>query len=219
MRSQLTSVPALVFFCVLTTIPILASHLRGQNPNPANPAPPKGVPNGPITLSPQEDNSTQIPDKVFLRKAAEGGLAEVQMGQLATQKGDSDEVRKFGQKMVEDHIRLNVRMTPVAESLGIYAPQHLNKAEQAEYDKLSGLSGDAFDQEYIIAMVKDHRKDLQEFRHEERKTSNTDLQAAVAQAEPVISQHLAMIEGIAQQKGITVPGGHHAANNGAAPTQ
>jgi putative membrane protein len=68
-------------------------------------------------------------------------------------------------------------------------------------------------------MVKDHRKDLHEFRNEEAATSNPELKAAVAQAEQVISQHLSMIQGIAQQKGITVPGGHHGANNGAAPTQ
>jgi putative membrane protein len=217
MRSQLTSVPAFVL-CMLTTL-IASPELRAQNPNPANPAPPYGVPNSPITLTPQEDNSTQIPDKVFLRKAAEGGLAEVQMGQLAAQKGNSDAVKQFGQRMVEDHTRLIQQMTPVAELQGVYAPEHLNKADQAEYDKLSGVAGDAFDQEYITAMVKDHRKDLHEFHHEERKTSNTDLQAAVTQAEQVISQHLSMIQGIAQQKGITVPGGHHGANNGAAPTQ
>jgi putative membrane protein len=225
MRAQPTSLPAIVF-CMLTTIVLAslipAAQLRAQNPNPANPAPPNGTPNSQTTLTLQEDNSTQIPDKVFLRKAGEGGLAEVQMGQLAAQKGNSDEVRKFGQKMVEDHTRLNEQMKPVAESLGVYPPEHLNKADQAEYGKLRGLSGDAFDQEYITDMVKDHRKDLHEFRHEERKTSNTNVQAAVAQAEPVISQHLSMIQGIAQQKGIQVPEGHHGNkdnNQAPAPTQ
>jgi putative membrane protein len=212
MRAKLTSVPAFVF-CMLTTIVpaslVLTPQLRAQNPNPTNPMQPSGVPNTPITLTPQEDNSTLIPDKVFLHKAAEGGMAEVQLGQLAAHKGNSEEVKQFGQRMVEDHIRLNEWMKPMAESLGVYAPEHLSKADQAEYDKLSGLTGAAFDQEYITAMVKDHRKDLHEFQHEERKTSNTDLKAAVAQAEPVISQHLSMIESIAQQQGVVVPDGHH----------
>jgi putative membrane protein len=111
-------------------------------------------------------------------------------------------------------------MKPIADTLGVNAPKHLNKVDQAEYDKLSSLSGDAFDQEYITDMVKDHRKDLHEFRREETATSNPELKQAVGQAEQVISQHLSMIQGIAQQKGIQVPAGHHAkSDNGAAPAQ
>ena len=84
-------------------------------------------------------------DKMFLQKASEGGMAEVQLGQLAAQKGNSAEVKQFGQKMVEDHTRLNEQMKPIADTLGVNAPKHLNKVDQAEYDKLSSLSGDAFD--------------------------------------------------------------------------
>ena len=57
-------------------------------------------------------------DKAFLHKAAAGGMAEIQLGQLAEQKGNSPEVKQFGQKMVEDHSRLNDQMKPLAEQLG-----------------------------------------------------------------------------------------------------
>lgn len=193
-----------------------------QNPNGSMPGQPNPMQNSPMSQPGQPgqpDNGMQMQDKMFLHKASEGGMAEVQFGQLAAQKGNSSEVKQFGQKMVEDHTKLNEQMRPIAASLGVTPPKHLNKADQAEYEKLNGLSGDAFDQEYITDMVKDHRKDLHEFRNEESATSNPDLKAAVAQAEQVISQHLSMIQGIAQQKGITVPGGHHGANNGAAPAQ
>ena len=59
------------------------------------------------------------PDKMFLHKASEGGYAEVQLGQLAVQKGNSDEVKKFGQKMVDDHTALNEQMKPFAEAMGL----------------------------------------------------------------------------------------------------
>jgi putative membrane protein len=143
----------------------------------------------------------------------------VQLGQLATQKGNSAEVKQFGEKMVEDHTKLNDQMKPIADTLGVNAPRHLNKADQAEYDRLSGLSGEAFDQEYITDMVMDHRKDLHAFRREETATSNPDLKQAVGQAEQVISQHLSMIQTIARQKGIQVPGGHHGKGNGSSPAQ
>src|SRR5690242_14937091 len=42
-------------------------------------------------------------DAKFVEKAAQGGLAEVQLGQLAQQKGQSDDVKNFGKRMVDDH--------------------------------------------------------------------------------------------------------------------
>jgi putative membrane protein len=217
MRLKFTSLPALAL-CAATTLVLAQSP--GQSPmqqNPANPGQPNSMPNSQMA---PPDGGTQLQDRVFLQKASEGGLAEVQLGQLAAEKGNSAEVKQFGQKMVEDHTRLNEQMKPIGDTLGVNAPKHLNKVDQAEYDKLSGLSGDAFDQEYITDMVKDHRKDLHEFRREETATSNPELKQAVSQAEQVISQHLSMIQGIAQQKGIQVPEGHHGKGDyGAAPAQ
>jgi putative membrane protein len=223
MRSKFTSLPALVL-CAATAF-ALAPQFHAQSPmqpnqNSANPARPNGIPNGSMSPMVPPDGGTQVQDKMFLQKASEGGLAEVQLGQLAAQKGNSSEVKQFGQKMVEDHTRLNEQMKPIADTLGVSAPKHLTRMDQAEYDKLSSLSGDAFDQEYITDMVKDHRKDLQEFRREETATSNPELKEAVSHAEQVVSQHLSMIQDIAQQKGIQVPSDRHGkADNGAAPAQ
>jgi putative membrane protein len=215
MRLKFTSLPALAL-CAATTLVLAQSP--GQSPmqqNPVNPGQPNSMPNSQMA---PPDGGTQLQDRVFLQKASEGGMSEVQLGQLAAEKGNSAEVKQFGQKMVEDHTRLNEQMKPIGDTLGVNAPKHMSKAEQAEYDKLSGLSGDAFDQDYIADMVKDHRKDLHEFRREETATSNPELKQAVSQAELVISQHLSMIQGIAQQKGIQVPEGHHGkGDNGAAP--
>jgi putative membrane protein len=226
MRSKFAFLPALVLYAGSTLVlaPQLHAQASGQspmqqNPNATNPTQPNNMPNSPTSPMAPPDGGTQLQDKVFLQKASEGGMAEVQLGQLAAEKGNSAEVKQFGQKMVEDHTRLNDQMMPIADTLGVNAPKHLNKADQAEYEKLSSLSGDAFDQEYITDMVKDHRKDLNEFRREETATSNPALKQAVSQAEQVISQHLSMIQGIAQQKGIQVPAGHHAKDRGTAPAQ
>lgn len=152
------------------------------------------------------DTVQNMRDKTFLRKAAEGGLAEVQFGQLAAQKGASDDVRNFGQKMVEDHTKLNEKMAPIADSMGVMVPKHLNKEDQAEYDKLSSLSGDAFDKEYITAMVKDHHADLREFRTEANSTTDPTLKQAVTDGANVIHDHMVMIDKIARSKGIATPG-------------
>jgi putative membrane protein len=162
----------------------------------------------PVTLfgqQPGDSAPTASPDKVFLHKASMGGYAEVQFGQLAAQKGNSDEVKKFGQKMVDDHTALNEQLKPFADSMGVKAPSKLSPKDQAEYDKLNGLSGDDFDKEYLSFMVKDHHQDLREFRHEEGAASDPNLKAAVTKGTKVIREHTEMVDKLAKDMGVPVP--------------
>jgi putative membrane protein len=149
-------------------------------------------------------------DKMFLRKAAEGGIAEVKLGQLAAQKASSDDVKAFGQKMVEDHTKLNLEIAQVADSMGVMLPKSMNKEDQAEYDKLNALSGNDFDIEYLTFMVKDHHKDLHEFRMEAASPADAALHNEVVKAQVVIHDHTVMVDKLARAKGIPMPtyGGH-----------
>jgi putative membrane protein len=149
-------------------------------------------------------------DKMFLRKAAEGGIAEVKLGQLAAQKGSSEDVRAFGQKMVEDHTKMNLEIAQVADSIGVMLPKSMNKEDQAEYNKLNALSGNDFDIEYLTFMVKDHHQDLHEFRMEAASSADPTLHNEVVKAQSVIHEHTVMVDKLARAKGIPVPvhGGH-----------
>lgn len=152
------------------------------------------------------DTAGAMNDKHFLHEAAEGGMAEIQFGQLASQKGGSDDVKQFGQKMVTDHTQLNSDLKPFADAKGVSAPKKLSKKDQAELNKLNGLSGDAFDKEYVGMMVKDHEKDLKDFQTEANTTTDPQLKAAVQKGSEVIQQHLASIQEIAKNKGVTTAG-------------
>ena len=145
-------------------------------------------------------------DKMFLRKAAEGGMAEIQLGQLAAQKGGSDEVKQFGQKMVDDHTALNNDMKPFCDSMGVKPPTKLSKKDQMEYDKLNGMSGDAFDKEYLSYMSKDHHNDVKDFKAEQMSAGDENLKAAVGKGLQVVQQHTMMVDQLAKSKGAMVAG-------------
>ena len=136
-------------------------------------------------------------DKMFAKKALQGGMAEVQLGQLATQNGGSDDVKQFGQKMVDDHTRLGDQLKPIAAQMGINAPAKLSAKDQALMTKLQGESGKQFDDTYIKAMVKDHHKDLMQFRKEAQTGQDPALKATAAKGEQVIQEHLKMAEQLA----------------------
>jgi len=170
-------------------------------PQPGNPASAQQTQPGTTTAAPDP----AAMDRMFIRTASEGGLAEVQFGQLAAQKGNTDAVKKFGQRMVDDHTKLNNDMDAIAENMGARTAKKLGRKEQAEYDKLNGLSGAAFDNEYITMMVMDHRQDLQAFQHEFEVVSDPALKTAIEHTVRVIYRHLQMIEQIAKDQNVSVP--------------
>jgi putative membrane protein len=189
MQNKMKCVVLLAIGASLLGVPAFAQDAAQDSTQPMKPA-----------LTQQEK------DKMFVRKASEGGLAEVQFGQLAAQKAQNPDVKAFGQKMVDDHTMLNDKMKPVAEQLGVTPASHLNKKDQAEYDKLSGLSGADFDKEYVADMVADHHKDLREFRHEAATAADPQLKETVTGGEKVIAEHNRMADHLAGQMGVAVPG-------------
>jgi putative membrane protein len=208
---------------MLGTAIALSSGVLFAQSNPMNPSGSTSTANQPgqqqpSTTSMQDSGNNAgevsqiMKDKMFLRKAAEGGMAEVKFGKLAVERGGSEGVKAFGQKMVDDHTSLNNEMAPIADSMGVRVPKMVNKEDQAEFDKLSGLSGDDFDTEYLTLMVKAHRKDLREFRMEAASTPDPTLRDAVEKGEKVIHEHLEMVGKLARDKGIPMPprGGNRA---------
>jgi putative membrane protein len=155
---------------------------------------------------PSSANQQAMADQAFVRKALEGGAAEVQLGQLAQQKSQSDDVKQFGQKMVEDHTQLGDQMKSIAQQLGIQEPKGPPKKDKQLMAKLEGLSGPQFDEAYIQAMVKDHKQDLKEFQDEAQAAQNRNVKQAAQQGAGVISQHLQMIQQIAHNHNVAVEG-------------
>src|SRR5215217_4812402 len=105
-------------------------------------------------------SAKEQPGQKFITKAIEGNLAEVQLGQLAEQKGASDGLRNFGQQLVADHTAANQRATAVAGQMGVTPPSEPSKQHKAVYDRMATLAGDAFDRQFVKHMVDDHKKDV-----------------------------------------------------------
>jgi putative membrane protein len=131
-------------------------------------------------------------DTTFAMKAAQGGMAEVKLGQLAVDKGGSPDVKNFGQRMVDDHTKLNDQMKQVASAQNMTLPTDLDAKDQATYDRLSKLSGAAFDKAYVRDMVKDHETDIKEFQKEANSGKDPQLKQLASTALPILQSHLQM---------------------------
>jgi putative membrane protein len=177
--------------------PTTSQTQPGTNPMNQNP-----------DMNPNNANGQTTPaDRMFVENALKGGMAEVQLGQLALQKSNNDDVKQFAQRMIDDHTKLGDQMKPVAQQIGVKMPDGPSKKDKATMAKLQALSGDAFDKAYIKDMVKDHKTDLNDFKMEAQNGSNPAVKDAANQGSQLISQHLQMIEQIAQKNGTMASNG------------
>ena len=124
-----------------------------------------------------------------MKDAAIGGLAEVQLGKLAQQNGQSQQVKEFGARMVQDHSKANDQLKSIAQPLGVQLPQQLDSEHQKMYDRLASQHGDAFDRAYMKMMVTDHDKDMKGFRKEAQNGHDRDLKKFARETLNVIEQH------------------------------
>jgi putative membrane protein len=131
-------------------------------------------------------------ERNFMRDAAMGGLMEVELGRMATEKGASDAVKQFGQKMVDDHTRVNAELTQLAASKGMSVPTELGAKHRADVTSLSNLSGAEFDKAYAKLMVSSHKKKVSAFEKQSKAGTDPELKAFAAKTLPGVQEHLQM---------------------------
>jgi putative membrane protein len=138
-------------------------------------------------------------DRKFVMEALKGGMAEVELGKLATEKASNDAVKQFGQRMVDDHGKAGDELKKLAQDKGIDTPAALDGKHQKLRDRLAKLSGHEFDRAYVDEMVKDHRKDVKEFQREAGKAKDPDVKSFASKTLPTLQDHLKQIESLQTQ--------------------
>ena len=138
-------------------------------------------------------------DKEFVTKAGGGGLAEVQMGNLALQKASSAEVKSFAQRMVTDHSKANEELQQLATAKGVALPTDLDPDPKAALDHLSSLNNAEFDKAYMQHMVEDHQKDVAEFEKASTSAYDSDLKAWAAKTLPTLKEHLQLAQSVSSK--------------------
>jgi putative membrane protein len=206
--TRLVLYPAAALLAVLTAVaqipggsggPPQQQPMPGQQPQQAPYNPSAGTP-----ADPTAPTQGSFADQAFVRNALEGSVAEVQLGQLAQQKSQSDDVKQYGQRMVQVHTQLDQQMKPVAKQLGVSEPKGPSKKQKQEIAKLEALSGPQFDEEYIKTMVKDHQKVVKDFKEEMQLAQDPNVKQIAQSDEPVFEQQLKVIEQIAEKHNVAL---------------
>ncbi len=140
-------------------------------------------------------------DKEFVQKAATGGLMEVELGKVVASKAENADVKSFGQRMVDDHSKVNDSLKQLAASKGISLPAETDAKHKAEINKISAMSGPQFDRTYMRLMVSVHKKDIAEFNRASRTVKDPDIRKFAAETLLILKQHLQEAEKISASLG------------------
>ena len=146
--------------------------------------------------------------QAFIKKAIQGNLAEIAAGGLAQQKAAADEVKQYGQLLQTDHAAANEKAMTAAKTLSVDAPTEPDSAQKSAYQKLSGETGTAFDRDFVMMMVDDHKQAIALYQQE--SSANDAAGQYAKDALPTLQDHLAKAETL--EKSLPVTTGSAPAN-------
>ena len=145
----------------------------------------------------KDENKVSRGDKNFIAKAMKDGQTEVELGKLAAQNGQSDDVKKFGQRMADDHSKSGDELQAIASKIG-YMPKNAGP-DKGDVRKFTKMKADRFDREYANQMVKDHERTVKLFRRESEKGESAELKQFASKTLPALEEHLKMAKDLQAQ--------------------
>jgi predicted outer membrane protein len=132
----------------------------------------------------------------YLVDAYEDGLLEIQLGQLALQKGTNAQVKQFAQRMIDDHTQINSRVTALAKQKNVTLPTALSAEQQEIVTLISSFSAADFDKAYMDRNVLTHAEDVSKTTVVSQRGSDADIKALAAQSLPILQEHLQLAQSI-----------------------
>ena len=162
----------------------------------------KGVLFALIATLPLAALAADNPDESFFKKAAEAGIAEVQEGHMAQEKGTSAAVKDFGAMMVKDHTAANNKLKKIAMAKNIKLPEGPGMMNKAKEKKADMKSGESFDKDYIKGQIKAHEDTVELLQKEIDTGKDAEAQAFAKETLPKVKAHLDKINQIAASEGV-----------------
>ena len=132
----------------------------------------------------------------FMKKAAQANVFEVKAGEVAAKRASDPQVKEFATRMVNDHTKVNDELRSIAEKENVQLPTEMNKKHKKHLEALEKAKENNFDLEYMNMMVKDHEKDVEEFRNVKKAGGDPEVTAWVEKTLPVLEEHLQMAKDI-----------------------
>jgi len=129
-------------------------------------------------------------DERLMMQLARANIAEINAGKLAEQKSINDQVKSFAKKMVDDHTKALDDLKQIAMNKGVTLPTEPDRQQQAMENKLSALSGEQFDKQYVDQSgSRAHKETHRLLQRVSSRASDTDLKSYASKIMPTVESH------------------------------
>lgn len=142
---------------------------------------------------PQAANLTNA-DRQFMAAAAEMNMAEAHMGKMAQERASRQEVKDYGARIERDHTDSYGKLSGLANQLQVNIPSGLGSKHQATVSRLSGLSGQQFDQQFLQEQIRAHEEGINRFQRASTQAGNPQLKDYANAQLPILREHLRMAQ-------------------------
>jgi putative membrane protein len=147
-----------------------------------------------ISAQGPKPDAKPLDDAEFVKMAASGGMHEVEAGKVALAQAKAEPVKKFAQKMIDDHTKAGEELKAAAKSAGLAVPEKMTEKDQKSVDALKEAKGDGFDRRYLADQLKSHQESADLFERASKGLKNAELKAFATKTLPVVKGHLEMLK-------------------------
>lgn len=137
----------------------------------------------------------------FMKEAAQGGIAEVELAEVAQERAARKEVKELAKKIEDHHKKANDQLKSIAEKKDVDLPDEPAKQHQQTKERLEKLEGQQFDQAYLKTMVQEHQKDIKKFEQQAKSAKDPDVQRFASQTLPTLREHLKQAQALQGRSG------------------
>ncbi len=129
-------------------------------------------------------------DRAFVEKAAQDGVAEIEMAKLARKKATSTELRHFADMMLKEHGETKDKLAKMAEQLGLRLSTEPSGEHRKMLDDFANYDGEEFDKQFISTTLEEHEKDIGLYQSESEHGHNEELKRYAVEITPILKKHL-----------------------------
>jgi putative membrane protein len=176
----------------VSSVALLAGCARNHQEGMGSPRSEQGV----VTGTRIETDVSTKPDAAFAKEAAQSGAAEVRMAQLIVQNAESQALKDFGKRLLEDHTKASQKLSQIASTKGLTAPSQPNEAQQKMLDHLGSLKGAEFDRVAQKHAIEEHEKAIKLFENAAATCQDPELKSFAQTTLPTLQEHLKLAKGL-----------------------
>ena len=197
MKNRLLSLPVLVALALASQVASAQTRGTGSSVTGGQSAPMAQPGTG--TRNVPKDAKLARGDRKFIEEAANSGMFEVQVAQLAAAKASDANVKSFAGMLVDHHTAANNELVQLANAKGVELPAAPKRALRRDIEKLGKKSGAEFDRDFVRDVgIKAHEKDIKLFQEARKDVKDAELKAFVDRTLPKLQEHLAAAEQLPQ---------------------